>query len=269
MRIGFVTDEISTDVEEAFALGLSWGVYDYELRMVGERRVPEVDPEVLENILALQRRHGFRITALSPGIFKGEIHNEDLYERELREVLPATFRLARMFRTQKVIVFGFRRAPQDRPEDVQIALTLLHRATAMAQQQGITLLLENEPGFWCDTGTNTARLLATINSPHLRANWDPCNAMGTAEPPFPQGYHALRKWIGNVHVKDTNKGALLECVPVGEGKMNWEGQLRALAHDKIVEHVTIETHCRPLVENSKRNLDTLRHMLARAESEAA
>ncbi|RIK68470.1 hypothetical protein DCC62_24265, partial [candidate division KSB1 bacterium] len=64
------------------------------------------------------------------------------------------------------------------------------------------------------------------------------------------------------HVKDTIKGSLVECVPVGEGKVDWQGQLRALARDKVVEHVTIETHCLPLIENSKKNLEVVRRMLA-------
>jgi sugar phosphate isomerase/epimerase len=131
----------------------------------------------------------------------------------------------------------------------------------LAKQNGLTLAIENEPGFWCDTGANTAHLLAQVNSRHLRANWDPGNAIGTDETPFPDGYNALKKWIGNVHVKDTVKGSLVECVPVGEGKVDWQGQLRALARDKIVEHVTIETHCLPLIENSKRNLEVVRKIL--------
>lgn len=261
MHIGFITDEISAEVEEAFALGRSWGIYDYELRMLGERRVPNIDALVVGKILTLQRQHGFRITALSPGVFKGEIHNEDLYERELREVLPATFRLASRFDTKRIIVFGFKRAAQDQREDEQRVFTYLRRAAIMAQERGLVLTVENEPGFWCDTGANTARLLAAIDSPHLRANWDAANAVGTGELPFPNGYAALKKWIRNVHVKDTNKGALIACVPIGEGEVDWEGQLRALARDKIVEHVTIETHCRPLVENSKKNLETVRRIL--------
>ena len=63
-------------------------------------------------------------------------------------------------------------------------------------------------------------------------------------------------------MKDTRKGALVECVPVGEGLIDWRGQLRALLEDRLVEHVTIETQSLPLVEKSKRNVDVLRTILS-------
>ena len=75
------------------------------------------------------------------------------------------------------------------------------------------------------------------------------------------GYRALKPWITNVHVKDTIAGALVQCVAVGEGVVDWPGQLRALAADRIVGHVTIETHCPPLVEKSRQNLETVRGIL--------
>lgn len=265
MRIGFVTDEISADVAEAINIGVSWGIRDFELRVIGDRRVPTIDPISVKQILALQQKNDLRITAFSPGVLKGAVQDEALWKRELQETLPETFRLARLFGTKTVIVFGFQHSSQDVPDDEKTAVDIFRQAAHSAQQHGLVLAIENEPGFWCDTGVNTARILAQVNSHALRANWDPGNAVGTDEPPYPDGYNALKQWIGNVHVKDTVKGSLVECVPVGEGKVDWAGQLQALTRDKIVEHITIETHCLPLIENSKKNLDVVRRMLAGRE----
>ncbi|KAA0230981.1 sugar phosphate isomerase/epimerase [candidate division KSB1 bacterium] len=265
LRIGFVTDEISANVEEALTIGISWGILDFELRVIGDKRVPSVDPGAVKQIIALQQKHDLRITALSPGVLKGTVHDEALWQRELRETLPETFRLARLLDTKIVIVFGFQRSPQDVPADERKVVEIFRQAARLAHQHGLILAIENEPGFWCDTGVNTGRIIAQVNSPALRANWDPGNAMGTNEPPYPDGYHALKQWIANVHVKDTIKGSLVECVPVGEGKVDWQGQLRALARDKVVEHVTIETHCLPLIENSKKNLEVVRRLLAKVK----
>ncbi|NUO84061.1 sugar phosphate isomerase/epimerase, partial [candidate division KSB1 bacterium] len=165
-----------------------------------------------------------------------------------------------------IIIFGFKRSAEDAPHDERNILEVLRRAASSAKQHGLTLAVENEPGFWCDTGTNTARMLAQIDLPNLRANWDPCNAIGTKEIPYPQGYEAIKKWIVNVHVKDTSKGATVSCVPIGAGKVDWRGQLQALVRDRVVAHVTIETHCLPLLENSRKNLETLRGLLAAAET---
>ena len=65
----------------------------------------------------------------------------------------------------------------------------------------------------------------------------------------------------NVHAKDTLKGALIQCVPIGDGVIDWRGQMQALVRDRPVQHVTIETHCHPLVENSRRNAEVLRALM--------
>jgi sugar phosphate isomerase/epimerase len=138
----------------------------------------------------------------------------------------------------------------------------MSRAAETAGMHGVTIIIENEPGFWCDSGANTATLIETVDSPFLKANWDPCNGYGTSERPFPEGYESVKKHIANVHVKDTKEGSLIRCVPVGEGALDWKGQMEALVRDQLVRHVTIETHCLPLVECSKKNVDTLRTYLA-------
>ncbi len=274
MRIGFITDEISSNVEEAIALGAAWGVRDFELRMITGARVPRISGDEVEQLLRLQQRHGLRFTALSPGVFKGAIHEHARLEHELQETLPQTYQLARLLRTPTIIVFGFKRdlpamdakrGNERHAREEEKILEALRRAAKSAEQYGLTLAVENEPGFWCDTGSNTARILAQVNASNLRANWDPGNAMGESEEPYPHGYEALKQWIGNVHVKDTSKGALVECVPLGEGKVDWPGQLQALARDQIVAHVTIETHCAPLRENSKRNLEYVRRVLSASD----
>ena len=126
------------------------------------------------------------------------------------------------------------------------------------------IAIENEPGFHCDTGAATRAIIDEVGSPALGANWDPCNAYGTDEIPYPDGYAALKPVILNVHAKDTARGSLIQCVPIGEGAIDWEGQIRALVADAIVPHVTIETHCLPLVEQSAKNVRTLRALLGKA-----
>ena len=264
MQIGFVTDEISPDVTEAIEIGVSWGVFNYELRVIRERRIPAIDETDIQNILELIKKHGIRITALSPGTFKRTLKERDYIEHEIKETLPETFRLAERLNSNKVLVFGFKRSDYDREDDEHRVVEFFSRVAESAQQHGFIIAVENEPGFWCDTGTNSARILAKVNSPFLRANWDPANAVGTGELPFPDGYSAIKDWIANIHIKDTVKSTSVACVPVGEGVVDWQGQLAAILRDKPVQHVTIETHCRPLIEKSKQNLRVVRKMIAAA-----
>jgi sugar phosphate isomerase/epimerase len=262
IALGIVSDEVSPDFREAARYASEWGISIFEIRVLKTGRIPAVDQGELRDVKAVVNDQGLTITAVSPGIFKLPISQTTGLEGELSNTLPKTLTLAREFGASMVIVFGFQREQNESPGNFLRAAELMARAAEIAGKEGVKLVIENEPGFWCDSGANTAKLLAYVNSPWLRANWDPCNGYGTPETPFPNGYDSVKQFIANVHVKDTSEGALIRCVPVGEGAINWKGQLEAIVRDGIVKHVTIETHCLPLVEKSKQNVDTLSRYLA-------
>lgn len=261
LALGFVSDEIDPDFATALSHARQWGISLFELRCLKTGRVPDVDPQELAGVEGLVREHGVRITALSPGIFKHPITQQAELRREVTETLPRTIALAKRLHTDLIIVFGFKRTPADAPSLIGDVIALFREAADTAEAAGIRLAVENEPGFWCDTGANTARIIEQVGSRAFGANWDPCNAYGTTERPYPEGYEALRRHIINVHAKDTRQGGLIECLPIGEGVIDWQGQMQALMADRIVSHVSIETHCLPLVEKSRQNLQTLRRMM--------
>jgi sugar phosphate isomerase/epimerase len=259
--LGIVSDEISPDFQEAVRYGSAWGITSYEIRCLTSGRIPAVDSDELNAVVQSIREQSLHITAVSPGIFKLPLSETAALEHELTEVLPRSLDAAERLGAGLVIVFGFKKEQGEAPDSYRKAVTLLGRAAETAERRSIRIAVENEPGFWCDTGSNTARMLRDVGSKSLGANWDPCNSSGTEEKPFPDGYRAIRDHIINVHVKDTVKGALIECVPVGEGIIDWRGQLEALYRDGVVDRVTIETHCLPLVEKSRQNVETLNRMI--------
>jgi sugar phosphate isomerase/epimerase len=258
LSLGIVTDEISTDFTEALSHAQSWGVSTFEIRCLASGRVPFISDEDFNALRAAVEDGIARITALSPGIFKCSVFEKEKVEHELNAVLPKTIAMAKALGCGMVITFGFKRAEPESEEEFTTAIEWMSRAARIAKIEDVILAVENEPGFVCDTGSNTAALLRAVGSPSLRANWDPANAFGCDEAPYPDGYEALKPFIANVHVKDTVKGSLVECCVVGEGRIDWKGQLAALLRDGIVRHVTIETHCLPLIAKSKQNIDTLR-----------
>jgi len=261
LAIGIISDEISQDFPKALQYGRTWSISTYELRCLTSGRIPNVDPAEAQAILTIVAKHEVTISALSPGVFKHPLSKRNELEEELSDTLPRTIAMAKQLGTRLIIVFGFQREQGDSEDQYHRAIEFMRRAALMVQREGMCLAIENEPGFWCDSGTNTAKFIRDVGSKALGANWDPCNGYGTHERPFPDGYEAIKDVVLNVHVKDTKEGALIRCVPIGEGAIDWKGQLRALVRDQIVSHVTIETHCLPLIEKSKQNVDTLRTYL--------
>jgi sugar phosphate isomerase/epimerase len=264
LALGIASDEIAADFRTAVRHGLSWGITRYEIRCLTSGRIPDVSPAEWEDVIAAVKEHGLTITALSPGILKHSLARYDDLEREVREVLPRTIECAGQCGARLIIVFGVQRRTPESPGDHERLIGLLRRAAGTAASAGLKLAIENEPGFYCDTGAATRKIIDEVGSPALGANWDPCNAFGTDELPYPDGYGAVKSVILNVHAKDTARGSLIQCVPIGEGAIDWAGQIRALVADGIVPHVTIETHCLPLVEQSEKNVRTLRALIAQA-----
>ncbi len=262
IELGIVSDEICPDFREAVAVGMSWGITRYELRCVKSGRIPAIDQAEWQEILACIREHRLTVTALSPGIFKHQLSRKQELAVELNETLPRTIEMARECGCSLIVIFGIQREKNEPPQHYRDVLDILRRAALVAHKEDIRLAVENEPGFWCDSGSNTARIIRDVNVPSLGANWDPCNAYGaTMEVPYPDGYRAIRSSIFGVHAKDTRRGALIECVPIGKGVIDWKGQIDALLHDNVVEQVTIETHAQPLIEKSRENAETLRRLL--------
>ncbi len=249
LDIAIVTDEIALDIRTAIAEGRKLGVRKYELRCIGsyEKRVPFIDAEDYRYLLDLVHQEEIEITALSPGTFKTKPSDHAALQSALEQTLPKTMAMAKELRAPVIISFGFLR--DDSSED--LVIDLLRKTADLVQPAGLVVAIENEPGFFCDSGQTTARLVAAANRANLGANWDPANAIGTGELPFPVGYEALKPFIRNVHVKDAIIDARQGCKLLGEGGVNWAGQIAALQRDALVAHVTLETHHTPLLESTQ------------------
>jgi L-ribulose-5-phosphate 3-epimerase len=168
-------------------------------------------------------------------------------DRDSPWLLSRAFEVAHLFGTTKVRVFSFWRVAN--PQDAYLRVRdRLAAAADLAGRNGITLLLENEYDTNIATAAELGRVLRDIDSPHLRANWDPGNDAMMSEVPYPDGYRQIRGLIAHVHVKDVKRGShpgQLSWAPVGSGVIDWRGQLRALREDGYRETISLETHYRP------------------------
>ncbi|MGE5248606.1 MAG: sugar phosphate isomerase/epimerase family protein, partial [Bacteroidota bacterium] len=143
-------------------------------------------------------------------------------------------------------------------------LNCLRLAAERAFASGIVLAVENEDGFWADTGARTADVVRAVNHPSLGINWDPGNAFFAGDEPYPTGYSAVRGLVRHVHFKDALKGpdgVLRYCA---SGQVDWSGQIDALAADGYEGFVSIETHIRPKVASGRSALERLRVLIPAA-----
>lgn len=256
MRLAIVSDEISKDFRKAVEYGIEWGITDYEIRHLTTGRVPYVANDEINLVQEVVTEHDLGVSAISPGLFKISLLEEELLKLQIEENIYESFRMADRLGTRNLIISGFKKYDREPNSDYLQVLHILGRMAGLAEKYGFQLLLENEPGYWADTGTNTAKILDDIDSKNLKANWDPANAAGSGEIPYPYGYLAIREHIRSLHVKDYQNSSSGEhkYVVVGDGVVDWQGQFRAIMHGVNINYITVETHCRPLINNSHRNI---------------
>ncbi len=283
MKISIVTDEISADPETAIELGAEWGVHDFELRGFFTDRVPRLGDYQQQHLRDVLAEYDAHIVAISPGLFKSaypaphpprlplgwmergayESWSEAsrLVESQLHQLLPDSLDYANELGAHLVLIFGFDRAgapPGPPPEEV---LGCLLQAAEQAHSAGIQLVLENEDGFWADTGRRTAAVVRAVNHPALAVNWDPGNAFSAGDEPFPEGYRHVRGLVRHVHFKDAVRAPDGTAQQVVDGQIHWADQIRALQADGYDGFISVETHMRPKVQSGRASLKRLRTML--------
>lgn len=291
MKISIITDEVSADPETAIELGAEWGIHDFELRGYFTDRAPRVSAYQKQRLRDALDEFQARIVAIGPGLFKfawpalsaprlplgwmdrasydSWAEAKRLADYHLQELLPASLDYANELGADTVVTFGFDRAgapPGPPPEE---ALNCLHLAAERASAAGLRLAVENEDGFWADTGSRTAEMVKAINHPALRINWDPGNAFFADDDPYPTGYQAVRGRVQHVHFKDAMRDANGAFHYVANGEVDWAGQIRALVADDYDGFISIETHIRPKVASARAALERLRSLITVAQESSS
>jgi sugar phosphate isomerase/epimerase len=291
MKISIITDEVSADPETAIELGAEWGLHNFELRGYFTDRAPRFSAYQKQRLRDALDEFQARIIAIGPGLFKfacpppsaprlplgwmdrasydSWAEAKRLADYHLNELLPASLEYANELGADTVVTFGFDRAgapPGPPPEE---ALNCLRLAAERASAAGLRLAIENEDGFWADTGSRTAEMVQTINHPALGINWDPGNAFFAGDDPYPTGFESVRGLVHHVHFKDAMRDANGLLYYVADGQVDWSGQIRALVADRYDGFISIETHIRPKVASARSAVERLRSLITIAQQSSS
>jgi sugar phosphate isomerase/epimerase len=110
----------------------------------------------------------------------------------------------------------------------------------LAEDNGITLVHENDTDLYGDTEERCLDVFQTVQSPSLRAAFDPANFIVSGEVPYPDAYDALSPWLAHVHVKDARPDRTV--VAAGEGEARWPDLLDRMRSDGYDGIFSLEPH---------------------------
>ena len=281
-KLGVITDEVSLNLEPALHkfcphYGLKWvelrnmTLGDKPLYVYRDASASELQ-EIRKHLDDTQIQLSVLDTAVYkiplPGTVPQGANAKDLnpaegeYSRQLEDLKKAAA-AAHVLGTQKVRVFSFRRVAH--PEEVFTRVVdELGKATTVAKQEGVTLVLENEFDCNVGTGTETGRLMSALTDRTLMHNWDPGNCIEAGETPFPDAWNQLDKSrIAHIHLKDSDGR---QWLPIGAGKIDFAGQFRALKAMNYSQTLSLETHYKnaqkDLYSSSVESMDGLVRVLS-------
>lgn len=257
-KLGVISDEVTQDFAQALAWIKSFGLSWVELRFVWGKYVTEFTRDDVKRAQELLSQNGMKVSVIDSPYFKtllpgttskfSDPKNDPLQSDFAKQdaVLERAMARAKDFGTDKVRIFAFLRVADPKIVFDRVAKEL-ERTAAVAQREGIRLLLENE--FSCNvaTGAESAAMLKVVKSPALGLNWDSGNAYAAGEKkPYPDGYELLDKSrIWHMHLKDAQEnqgGDESSWRPIGGGKIDFVGQFRAALKDGYDGTMSLETH---------------------------
>ncbi len=258
MKLSVITDEIDSDLGHALDVMAEYGVRGAELRQLWDKNITDASPDYWQRAKKELDARGMSVVGIASPFYKcalpgiepegpvGPLHSASA--RGLGDqiaVLERSIAAAEFFGTSLVRTFSFWKHGPLTPTQEEMIVDAYAEPAAMAERAGMVLGIENEHACCLGTGAQTARLLAEIGSPAVRAIWDPGNAFMDGEHPFPTGYEAIKEFIVHVHVKDAvvpAGGNTPVWTVVGQGEIDYAGQFAALRKDGYAGWLSLETH---------------------------
>ncbi len=232
-------DEISPDLDVQLDTLADESIRYLEFRGVWNKNVLDLSDSEIETVKATLGQRGVRVSSIGSPIGKIPIADDfaphlDRFQRALQ--------VARVLEAPYIRIFSFFvPAGEDPARYRDEVLERMSRLARAAEGSGVTLLHENEKEIYGDIPARCLDILTQVNSPILRAAWDPANFVQCGVRPHTEGYAAIRPFIAYVHVKD----ALLDSgqvVPAGQGDGEVRETIAALRASGFDGFFSLEPH---------------------------
>jgi sugar phosphate isomerase/epimerase len=212
-------DEISPELDQQLDTLAAEGMKFLELRGAWGSNVLKLSDTEVARVKGDLAARGIGVSSIGSPI--GKIGITDDFAPHL-EAFRRALHVAHELDAPFIRIFSFFIPQGDDPVQHRGAvLDRMGQLVQVAEGSGLTLVHENEKEIYGDIPSRCLDILASIDSPILRAAWDPANFVQCGVRPHQEGYAQLRPYIAYVHIKDALLGSG-QVVPAGQG----DGELR-------------------------------------------
>jgi sugar phosphate isomerase/epimerase len=231
-------DEISSDLRKQLEVMKENGISHLEIRSVNKKNILDLNDDELNEVKAILKENNVKISAIGSPI--GKIKITDEFTEHLERFKRAIY-VAEELGTKYIRMFSFFMDASDTEKYRDEVLRRWRAFVDIAEKTDIILLHENEKDIYGDTPERCLDLLQTIDSPSLRATFDPANFIQVQSEPFPKGYFLLKEYIEYIHIKDARYSDK-KVQPAGQGDGNFPEFLAQLQQDGYQGFLSFEPH---------------------------
>ncbi|NQS76212.1 MAG: AMP-binding protein [Peptococcaceae bacterium] len=224
---------------EIYSMAKDLGFKGIEIRGLGDeisavKALPFTEPQLPETIKKLAELR-LEIPCLTSGCCLKFAENAEKNHTELVQYIN----LAAQMGTPYIRVLGDLEPHADGEVDDQVVLTALRRLIPVAEEKGVTLLVETN-GVYADTA-RLCKLLDLAASDAVAALWDMHHPHRFTEESPGETVQNLGAYIKYVHIKDSivENGAIRYCM-MGEGDLPVDDMMMALRSINYEGYVSLE-----------------------------
>ena len=232
------SDEIDMQTDRQFAhlnkLGIGW----FEPRGIDGVNISDLSDGECVRLQEKMKQYGIKASSIGSPI--GKIGIDEPMEPHL-EKLRRTAVIAKRIGCRYIRVFSFYLPAGSEPADYRDEVMRRMKAMcAVAEEEGVVLLHENEKGIYGDIAPRCLDILETVNSPVLKAVFDPANFVQCGQETFPEAWEMLKDHVVYMHIKDALPDG--SVVPSGAGIGHVEEILRELSARDYEGFLSLEPH---------------------------
>ena len=237
-KISGFADEIDTMVDNQFSHLNKLGISYFEPRGIDGVNISDLSDEQCDILSEKMRKHGISVSSIGSPI--GKISINDDFEPHA-EKLRRTAAIAKKLGAKYIRIFSFY-IPEGEPYEKyrDEVMRRMKEMCVIAEKEGVMLLHENEKGIYGDIAPRCLDILKTVNSPVLRAVFDPANFVQCGQSTYPEAYDMLSPYIEYMHIKDALPNG--DVVPSGFGTGHLYEILRALSKANYDGFLSLEPH---------------------------
>ncbi|MCX5642582.1 MAG: AAC(3) family N-acetyltransferase [Candidatus Omnitrophica bacterium] len=208
--------EISADLRQALTIMQGQGIRQVELGRFKGKDLCDCAVSEHNQIKEDLAGSNFTVAAINTGL------NHIKITGNLKENLTRYkefLQLAKFFKTNYLVISSFYPALEKKDVYRNKALKNISEMTTLAEEAGIVLLIENEPGTFCAGSRDCLDIIRSVNSPYLRLAFNPGNFARLGEKPFLGIPSRIRKFASLLYINDALPSGPFQLPGQGNGEI--------------------------------------------------